>query len=197
MVWFLMASYSSNLVTGLILSQTSDAEVSPCSSLEQEVLSLFGSLRASLLRYAISFGLSIHDGEDVIQEVFLALFRHLQLGRSRENLQGWVFRVTHNLALKRRISNQTESGVAGTDVSIAEELRDPAPGPDEHLLFNERQAMLLSVLRALPQTDQYCLRLRAEGLRYREISRILGISLGSVAASLARSLARMERTDRR
>ncbi len=52
-------------------------------------------------------------------------------------------------------------------------------------------------LKALPQVDQSCLRLRAEGLSYREISRILGISLGSVSASLVRSLARLEQADRR
>lgn len=193
-----MASFSSNSATRLILTQARDAKnVGSRSSLEFEVLSLFDSLRGRLLRYAISFGLSLHDGEDVIQEVFLALFRHLQQGRSRENLQGWVFRVTHNLALKRRMSNQVENGIAEADSSSAGEFRDPAPGPDEHLLFNERQAMLLSVLRTLPETDQCCLRLRAEGLRYRDISKVLGISLGSVANSLARSLARLERTDKR
>jgi RNA polymerase sigma-70 factor (ECF subfamily) len=42
------------------------------------------------------------DGEDVVQDVFLEVFRHLQRGGSRLNLQGWLFRVAHNLALKRR-----------------------------------------------------------------------------------------------
>jgi RNA polymerase sigma-70 factor (ECF subfamily) len=37
----------------------------------------------------------------------------------------------------------------------------------------------------LPQRDRACLALRAEGFRYREIADILGISLGSVAASMA------------
>ena len=37
-----------------------------------------------------------------------------------------------------------------------------------------------------------CLSLRAEGLRYREIAEVLGISLGSVAASLEKSLSRLQ-----
>jgi len=53
------------------------------------------------------------------------------------------------------------------------------------------------VVQALPSNDQACLRLRAEGLRYREIAEIVGISLGSVSNSLARSLERLERMDRR
>jgi len=39
------------------------------------------------------------------------------------------------------------------------------------------------------------MKLRADGLRYREISQAMGMSLGSVAASLARSLAKLTRAD--
>src|SRR5271155_5171781 len=71
------------------------------SELQNEIIGLFDEFRTRLLRYALSFGLSVHDGEEVIQEVFLALHRHLQLGRSRKNLRGWLFRVVHNLSLKQ------------------------------------------------------------------------------------------------
>jgi RNA polymerase sigma-70 factor, ECF subfamily len=199
-----MAS-SSTSITELLLAQTrsqngshsGDAESSESVlSVELEILGLFDVLRGNLLRYAISFGLSVHDGEDIIQEVFLALFHHLQEGRSRSNLRGWVFRVTHNLALKRRVSNQNVKSISDEN-GFCEEYSDPSPGPEEQFLFSERQECLLATVRALPENDRWCLRLRAEGLRYREISEILGISLGSVSTSLARSLARLERTDKR
>jgi RNA polymerase sigma-70 factor, ECF subfamily len=73
---------------------------------------------------------------------------------------------------------------------------DPAPNPEEQASFTERRCRLLAVLRALPEDDQYCLRLRAEGLRYREIAEVLGISLGSVSISLTRSLTRLTRAER-
>ena len=53
-----------------------------------------------------SFGLRNEEAEDVVQDVFLSLFRHLRLGRSRSHLRGWLFRVAHNLALKQRTSLQ-------------------------------------------------------------------------------------------
>ena len=193
-----MASFSSNPVSGLLFSARSEKQQrSSATVLEQEVLALFDLLRVRLLSYAVSFGLSVHDSEDVIQEVFLALFRHLQQGRSRENLTGWTFRVTHNLALNRRMANQSEGGLPQADPSEAERCRDFAPSPEEQILFRERQTRLRAVLSALPETDRCCLQLRAEGLKYREIAKVLEISLGSVAASVARSLARLERTDRR
>ena len=68
---------------------------------ESEVILLFEQFRNPLLRYVSSLGLSVHDGEEIIQEVFLALFQHLRSGKSRRNLRGWIFRVSHNLALKQ------------------------------------------------------------------------------------------------
>lgn len=164
-------------------------------SLERELLAIYDDLRRPLLRYAISFGLPVQDGEDVIQETFLALFRHLQSGRSRENLRSWVFRVTHNQALKRRMRYKNE--ILGEEAEGQRSACDPAPGPEDTLLFRERQERLRRAMQALPENDQACLRLRAEGLRYREIAKVLGISLGSVSNSLARSLERLARTDRR
>jgi RNA polymerase sigma-70 factor (ECF subfamily) len=53
------------------------------------------------------------------------------------------------------------------------------------------------VANALAEQDRRCLFLRAEGLRYRESAGILGMSLGAVTMSLARTLARLARaTDR-
>jgi len=160
-------------------------------------MELFDEFRTPLLRYSLSLGLSIHDAEEVIQEVFLALFRHLHLDRSRKNLRGWLFRVARNLTLKQRLANQTLGQRTEADSTVAEEHADPAPGPEEQLSAAQRQIQLLAVVKALPQNDQECLRLRAEGLRYREIAEVLGMSLGAVSISLTRSLARLARADGR
>ena len=52
-------------------------------------------------------------------------------------------------------------------------------------------------MKALTEQDQRCLALRAEGLRYREIADVLGMSLGAVAKSLERSLERIARAAQR
>lgn len=188
----LFANSVAELPTTTEAPRVADAEL----PLEEELLAMYDDLRRPLLRYAVSFGLPVQDGEDVIQETFLALFRHLQSGRPRQNLRSWVFRVTHNQALKRCMQQKNEIGVMETgEGSLVDS--DPALGPEDTLLFRERQDRLRRVVQALPTNDQACLRLRAEGLRYREIAEIIGISLGSVSNSLARSLERLERMDRR
>jgi RNA polymerase sigma-70 factor (ECF subfamily) len=72
---------------------------------------------------------------------------------------------------------------------------DPAPNPEERWSWRQRQKRLLAVVEALPEPDRRCLYLRAEGLRYREITGVLGMSLGSVALSLSRTFARLNRAD--
>ncbi len=69
--------------------------------------------------------------------------------------------------------------------------------PEQQLASRQRQQRLLAVFRALPERDRRCLSLRAEGLRYRQIADALGISLGAVAKSLARSMTRMVNADER
>jgi RNA polymerase sigma-70 factor (ECF subfamily) len=53
------------------------------------------------------------------------------------------------------------------------------------------------VVDALPERERLCLHLRHDGLRYRDIAKVLDISLGAVAKLLARAIARLERTDQR
>ncbi|HTR48169.1 MAG TPA: RNA polymerase sigma factor [Verrucomicrobiae bacterium] len=164
---------------------------------EEEVVALFDQFRGGLLRYVLSLGIDLHDGEDVIQEVFLSLFRHLRLGRSRANLRGWIFRVAHNLALKQRSRAQRQQARIAAGEDLLEERFDPGANPEEQLAKSQRQRQLLLVVAALSAQDRCCLLLRAEGLRYREIADVLGMSLGAVSNSLTRSMERLMRADGR
>jgi RNA polymerase sigma-70 factor, ECF subfamily len=175
----------------LPLTASAAAPVKP-SEIECEVIHLFEQLHNPLLRYALSLGLSLQDGEEITQEVFLALFRHLHLGKSRRNLRGWAFRVAHNLALKQRTANKKAQATFDSD-EAAEQQPDAALNPEEHAASSQRLERMQAVLRALPEQDRCCLYLRAEGLRYREIAATLGISLGAVSIALTRSLARLGR----
>lgn len=156
----------------------------PPPDLEAEVTALFHELRAPVLRYSASLGLPVTEGEDVVQEVFLALFRHLRAGRPRDNLRGWVLRTAHNLTLKRRLQQIRTTTANDTAADFA----DPAPNPEDCAAFSAAHQRAAAVIRALPARDRHCLLLRSEGLRYREIAAALDMSLGAVAASLARSM---------
>jgi RNA polymerase sigma-70 factor (ECF subfamily) len=190
-----MGLASSPLVDRLFPAASAPARSRELEAIEDDVLALFDEYRNPILRYALSFGLSVHDAEEVAQETFFSLFQHLRAGKSRSNLRGWLFRVAHNQALKHRHANQISRDTHTSDRTLVEQQLDPSPDPETQLSFAQRQRRLRAAVRALPETDQFCLRLRAEGLRYREIARVVGISLGAVSISLTQSLARLLRAD--
>ena len=188
----------SDSALSLPLPGVAATEGSPhASPLEEEVIGLFDQLRDRLLRYLHGFGLTAADAEEIVQEVFLALFEHLRRDKSRDNLRGWVFRVAHNLGLKRRAAARRSSGGIRLVPDTEGWFVDPAPNPEDQAVRAQRQRRIAAVLRALPDSDRHCLFLRAEGLRYREIAKVLDISLGAVAHSIARSLARLSRAAER
>jgi RNA polymerase sigma-70 factor (ECF subfamily) len=164
---------------------------------QQEVLRLFDECAAGLRRYVRSFGLDATATDDVLQDVFLSLFRHLHLERPRHNLKGWLFQVAHNLALKQRQRSRKRQQTEQTwDAAIVDHALDPGANPEERLVDDQRRTRLRAVVRALPERDRHCLFLRAEGLGYRDIAATLGISLGSVAKSLTRAMTRLINADR-
>jgi RNA polymerase sigma-70 factor, ECF subfamily len=148
-----------------------------------------------LLRYVGSFGLSAGETEDVVQDTFLALFRHLHLGRDRTNLTGWLYRVAHNQALKRRQQTIKHSRDQHADGTALGRRPDPSLDPEERLLRDERHRRLRAVFDALPDRERRCVFLRAEGLTYRDIAKALSVSLGSVSKALTRALTRLMKAD--
>lgn len=159
-----------------------------------EVTQLFEELQAPIFRYLLSLGLTAADADETSQETFLALFRHLRGGRPRTNLRGWIFRVAHNQGLKRRRDSRRRLGSRESQDAAG---NAPCSGlnPEQHLQLKQRSRQVLAVVAAMAPRDRYCLSLRAEGLGYREIARVLGISLGAVSLSIQRSLTRLRRAD--
>jgi RNA polymerase sigma-70 factor (ECF subfamily) len=166
-------------------------------SAERELAGLFDELRVPLLRYLFRFPLSLHDSEDVIQEAFLLLFEQLRRGSSVQSPRGWLFRAVHNLAIKRRLRSRKDLDSSASLFAAENCLVDSALNPEDELAFNRTRERLRAVVCALPEHQRWCLYLRAEGLRYREIGEILNMSLGSVCGCLQRSLALIARAVQR
>lgn len=173
-----------------LLGRFSLSSVRPNSTrVEREVEELFRELRVPLLRYLAAIGLPVTEAEDIVQDVFLALYRHLEADKPRDNLHGWIYRVARNLALKQ-MRRRRAAGDSGAEALT---IPDGALNPEQHAASKQEDGTMKAVIAALPELDRQCLLLRAEGLRYREIAHALDISLGSVALSLGRALGRLAR----
>jgi len=161
-------------------------------AVQEEVLALFDAAAPGLRRYVRSCGVAPEAAEDVVQEAFLALFRHLCNGGGRQNLRGWLMQVSYRLALRHRERcARMQRHESSWESELADAIADPTENPEAQLATREHQGRLQAIFRALPERERQCLALRAEGVRYRQIAQTLGISLGTVAKSLTYAIARL------
>ena len=138
------------------------------------------------------------EAEDVVQQAYVNAYTHLRQFKAEAQFGTWLTRIAVNEALAR-VRRRGRYEPFDEEQSNVETFMtfNPAPNPEQLLVMKQRRQRLLAVIRVLPEIDRCCLHLRAEGLRYREIAATLGISLGSVALSLGRSIERLRRVDGR
>ncbi len=153
-----------------------------------EVTALYRELREPLLRYLVCLGLSSDEAQDVVQDAFLSLHRHLSSGGSQENIRGWVFRVAHNQARNRQDSYHRRFGEP-LDSEIDARLDETTP--ERVVLEKEKFRRLGEAIAFLSDSERECLLLRAGGLRYREISEALGIPNSTVGDTIERAIRKL------
>jgi len=157
-----------------------------------QVAKLYDEIRPSLMAYLGGLGLSVDESEDIIQECFLRLVRHLANKRDEENLRGWLFRVAHNLTMDMfRAGKRYISESADEDNSPALEIVDTSLSPEEVVIKREELRRVWTAMGRLTQQQRYAVLLRAEGLRYREISAVLGMPTQRIGELVQRALARL------
>ncbi|WP_328841729.1 RNA polymerase sigma factor [Nakamurella leprariae] len=142
------------------------------------------------------FRLSDRDAEDVNQTVWLRLVEHLPDLREPRAVPGWIVTTTRNEALRvlRVHGRSTPVDLAAPD---ALPLRADLPDSDDALLADERQRALRDGLAELsPQHRELLLLLVADPpVPYEEISRRLGMPVGSIGPTRARCLKKLRETE--
>ena len=177
-----------------------------------EATTLFEELRKPLLRYLAGLGLSAEEAQDVVQDAFLSLHKHLaqrrllseadeKSGPSKkptqataasvrhpENIRSWLFRVAHNRA---RNCQQSYACRMGEPLDPVFDAASHDATPEQAVLAEEKFRRLDNAVRTLAAQERECLMLRAEGLRYREIGEVLGIPTSTVADTVERAIRKL------
>lgn len=134
------------------------------------------------------------DAADVVQEVFLKVFRSIDHFRGQSTLKTWIYRIAVNEAYNQRrwFSRHRRQEVGLDDEDQAsrpwlDSISDPARDPYELALNEERHQLIESSLREINADFRTAVVLRdLEDLSYEEIADVLQISLGTVKSRILR-----------
>ena len=155
---------------------------------------VFRAYYAPLVAFAFQYLRDAAAAEDVVQEVFGALWAsHAKLQIST-SLRAYLYTAVRNRALNLRkhdaVVEAWERDEAAPDVR---ELHPEPEMPDEILDEQERNQLLASAFEALPERQRQVMRLRwTEELSYAEIAEAVGISVKGVEKHLSRGLAALK-----
>jgi RNA polymerase sigma-70 factor (ECF subfamily) len=122
--------------------------------------------------------------EDVLQEVFLAVWQGSGKFKHRSSVKTWIYRI----AYKRSISWLRKYKRKSNPIPLAEVI-DTGAGPEETAMSAIQHAQLKSAMAGLPPKHRAVLELAfAQDMSYPEIAEVLNCPIGTVKSRMSYAL---------
>ena len=160
--------------------------ISRCQQGDQEALKeIFDRYHKKVYRIAFGVVRQREEALDVVQEVFIKLFRSIKNFQGRSHFYTYLYRMVMNTA----IDHARKSGkkfVSSLDEEGSFEPSDGAEkGPERVFLQKELEERVKRAMDKLPAEQKAALIFRdMEGLSYQEMAEAMGCSIGTVMSRL-------------
>ena len=128
--------------------------------------------------------------EDLLQEIYLALWQAIPRFHGAASERTWLYRIAHNTAISAVVSQSRRKKM---EHPIAErfDARSPAEAFDQGMVAAEERRALFEAIRQLPMVDRQVVTLHLDGLSYAEIEQVTELSLAAIATRLSRVRSRL------
>lgn len=162
----------------------------PAESRDDRCVRLLQEHDPALRRLAASYEFDRSKRQDLMQEIWLAVWQALPRFRAECSERTFVFRIAHNRAVSHVDYAQRRRAEP-----LDEDAPLPASDPDPEHVFSarQRQDRLQAAVRSLPIGLRQVVVLTLEGLSHAEVAEITGISANNVAVRLSRARAALSR----
>ncbi len=125
--------------------------------------------------------LNHENADDVLQNTFIKVFRHIDGFKGESKLYSWMFRIATNESIS--FLNK-EAKHLKMDIQTLQEQRVDNLKADVYFDGDEIQLKLQKAIVSLPQKQQLVFNMKYfDDLKYKEISEILDTSVGALKAS--------------
>lgn len=133
------------------------------------------------------------DAEEVLQDVFVTVYRKIAGFEGKSSFSSWLYRVTVNAAFMKLRKRRQEPAIPLEDIlqqaQVVPALKSPETTfVDAQSIRNEMLEALESAIQRLPDEYRPVFILRdVDGLTSREVGRILDLTIPAVKSRLHRS----------
>ena len=125
--------------------------------------------------------LNHENADDVLQNTFIKVFRHIDGFKGESKLYSWMFRIATNESISFL---KKEAKHLRVDMKTLQEQRVDNLKADVYFDGDEIQLKLQKAIISLPQKQQLVFNMKYfDDLKYEEISEILDTSVGALKAS--------------
>lgn len=121
------------------------------------------------------------DADDLVQEVFIKVWKNLDRFRQDAQLYSWIYRIASNECLQF-LQKQKKRNTTSFDELTAKQA--DTFGASDSFNGDQIQAKLYQAIETLPEKQKLIFQMKYfEELKYEEISAVLGTSVGALKAS--------------
>lgn len=157
---------------------------------------LYRAHAPALLAFAHAWLHSLETAEDLVQDLFLAIWRNREDWELKSSLRSYLFGALRNRIVSYRRSRQAREGrLIRVDESVV--ALDSLPGThraDHQVLENELAEAIERAIDSLsPRIRETFLLVRQHNLSYAETAEVLGISVKGVEMNMVRALAALRK----
>jgi len=138
---------------------------------------------AMIKRIASSHEGRSHLAEELVQDIYLAIWRALPSFRGESSLRTFVARIATN----RSVTHVARALRLPPSRELSEHIPAPGDNPESQAIATDRAARLTSAVRSLPLAYRQTAMLTLEGLTTKEIADVLGVTTNAVAIRMSRA----------
>jgi RNA polymerase sigma-70 factor (ECF subfamily) len=152
---------------------------------------LIKDFQKPLYSHIRSIVLSHEDTNDVLQNVFIKVFRNLKNFKRESKLFSWIYRIATNESLTF-INQKAKKNNISSQEQAQKEIENLKA--DTYFDADEIQIKLQKAIAILPEKQQLVFKMKYfQELKYEEISAILGTSVGALKASYFHAVRKIEK----
>ena len=154
---------------------------------------LFERHHVPLFRYFMSMNRNRELSEDLVQDVFFRMLRYRASYDPEQPFKAWMYQIARNASVDHAQKRRGE--VVGIEEFLERkaEPASPSPGPEESAAKLQDLGLLKQALDRLPSDKREILEFsRFQGMKYEDISVILGCEVGTVKVRVYRAMRALE-----